>query len=119
MIEERSTPGMNLTWMLNATWLLPIQQDTDAAGLCAALDRVLGRPAQSVTGQRFLNLPAGLDAETLRAFGFRREANLHLYVLNRSGLHRFFHYAASRYGELEARTRRKGVRRPRAREAAE
>lgn len=119
MIDERSTPGMNLTWMLNATWLIPMQSDVDRAGLCAALERVLGLPSQSATGQRFLNLPAGLDAATLEAFGFRREANLHLYVLNRSGLHRFFHYAASRYGELEARTRRKGARRAKSREAAE
>jgi hypothetical protein len=107
LIEEQSTPGLNLTWMLNATWILPIRSDPCGFALSEALGHVLEHPAQSPTGQHFLNLPVGLDAEVLEAAGFQREASLYLYVLNRAGLHRFYHYAARRYGELEARSHRR------------
>jgi hypothetical protein len=112
VLEERSTPGMNLTWMLNACWVLPVHSelDTDGAAFDAVLQDILERPAQSETGERFLNLPEGLDAERLHAFGFTKEASLFLYVLTRAGLQRFLHYTASRYGELDARTRARSRR---------
>jgi hypothetical protein len=113
VLEEHATPGMNLTWMLNATWILPVHPDLDldGRGLDAALEAIVNRPAQSSTGERFLNLPPGLDAERLAAWGFAREASLYLYVITRAGLHRFFHYAASRYGELDAMASRRERRR--------
>lgn len=106
VLEERSTPGMNLTWMLNACWVLPVhaERDTDGTAFDAVLQNIIERPAQSVTGERFLNLPEGLDAAQLHAFGFAKEASVVLYVVSRAGLHRLFHYATSRYGELDART---------------
>ena len=107
VIEERSTPGVNLTWMLNASWILPIHPecDPDSAALDATLQHIVDQPAQTATGELFLNLPEGLDAERLHAWGFTKEASLYLYVLTRAGLHRFFHYAAGRYGELGARAK--------------
>ena len=113
LIEERATPGMNLTWMLNATWILPVHpdRDRDGRGLEAALAAVVDAPAQTATGERFLNLPEGIDAERLQAWGFVKEASLYFYVITRAGLHRFFHYAASRYGELDALASRRERRR--------
>jgi len=112
LIEERSTPGLNLTWMLNATWILPLcpAQEPDEPALDAALQVVLQRPAQTPTGEHFLNLPQGLPEAALARAGFNREAALYLYVLNRAGLHRFLHYAAERYGELDAISQRKRAR---------
>jgi hypothetical protein len=91
--------------MLNACWVLPIhaEQDADGAALDAALQTVVERPAQSATGDRFINLPQGMDEERLRSWGFEREAALYLYVVTRAGLHRLFHYTAGRYGEADAR----------------
>jgi hypothetical protein len=113
ILEERSTPGLNLTWMLNACWIIPIRPELDAD--CAALDRALcsavERPAQTTTGERFLNLPEGIDAQTLQRWGFAKEAAVYLYVLTRAGLHRFFHYATTRYGELDALAARRERRR--------
>jgi hypothetical protein len=113
IVEERATPGINLTWMLNASWIIPIHAELDADGACldAALQSIVDRPAQSMLGERFLNLPAGMDHERLHAWGFAKEASLYLYVLTRAGLHRFFHYTASRYGELDALAARRERRR--------
>lgn len=113
VLEEHATPGMNLTWMLNASWIVPVHAERDADGesLDAALATIVDRPAQSPTGDRFLNLPEGFDPEQLESWGFVKEASLYLYVLTRAGLHRFFHYAASRYGELDALASRRERRR--------
>lgn len=113
IIEERSTPGLNLTWMLNACWIIPIHLDLDPDGsaLDCALRSAVERPAQTLTGDRFLNLPPGIDPEALQAWGFSEEASVYLYVLTRAGLHRFFHYATSRYGELDALAARRERRR--------
>jgi hypothetical protein len=113
ILEERSTPGLNLTWMLNACWIIPVHGEVDADGAAfdAALQSVVERPAQTVTGERFLNLPEGLDVARLEAWGFKREAAVYLYVLTRAGLHRFFSYATSRYGEIDAMSMRRERRR--------
>jgi hypothetical protein len=111
VIEERSTPGLNLTWMLNASWIFPIHPDTNRGehAFAAALRSVIQKPAQAPTGEYFLNLPEGLDSELLHSFGFNKEASLYLYTLTRAGLHRFLGYAAGRYGELDALTARRGL----------
>jgi hypothetical protein len=112
LIEEQSTPGVNLTWMLNASWILPLEsaRAQDEGALRAALRAVNLRPPQAATGERFLNLPRGLNERLLQEAGFTREAALYLYVLNRAGLHRFLHYAAERYGEVDAIAQRRRTR---------
>ena len=116
VIEERTTPGVNLTWMLNASWILPLHSAADPTGdaLDAVLASIVQAPAQASTGERFLNLPPGIDPERLARWGFAREAVLNLYVVTRAGLHRLFHYTAMRCGEVEAltlrRERRKALR---------
>ena len=113
LVEERLTPGVNLTWMLNATWIVPIHEGLDSDGHCldAALQSVVDKPSQSPTGERFLNLPEGMDERRLHAWGFVKEASLYLYVFTRAGLHRYFHYTASRYGELDVLAARRERRR--------
>lgn len=112
VLEERSSPGINLTWMLNAAWIIPVhpELDPDGRGLTRALHVILERPAQSATGERFLNLPPTLDRGVLEREGFTLEARLNFYALNRAGVHRFFHYNVARYGEVEAMVLRRGRR---------
>ena len=108
LLEERTTPGVNLTWMLNATWVLPVHRgDRGGAALRRALADVLARPAQAPTGERFVNAPAGLDRDVLRGVGFEHIASVEMFVLNRAGVHQFFQYATRRYGELDARAERR------------
>jgi len=110
LIEERSTPGINLTWMLNATWVIPVHA-SDPDDLGAALDSVVARPAQTPTGERFLNLPTGLDERVLEGRGFKRLALVEMFILNRARVHQLVQYASRRYGELDARAERRGRRR--------
>ena len=75
---------------------------------------LVAAPAQASTGERFLNLPEGIDPTRVAAWGFAKEAAVYLYACTRAGIHRFFHYTAMRYGEVEAlsqrRERRKALR---------
>jgi len=113
VLEERTTPGVNLTWMLNATWILPVhpELDQDHGALDAALDFIVQRPAQTPTGERFLNLPRGLDPACMERRGFTKEASLFLYVLSRAGLHRVLNFAVQRHGEVDAVIARRERRR--------
>jgi hypothetical protein len=110
VLEERSSPGINLTWMLNAAWIIPVhpELDDDGHALACALQTIVQRPAQSATGERFLNLPPNMNEAELERHGFEREARLNFYALNRAGVHRFFHYNVARYGEVEAMLMRRG-----------
>lgn len=114
ILEERATPGLNLTWMLNANWILSIHPalDVDGAAFLAALADVVDRAPQAPSGERFLNLPEGMPIEPLTAAGFQKEATVYAYVLNRAGLHRCYEFARSRYGESEALLKRRAERGP-------
>ena len=60
--------------------------------------------SKAPTGERFLNVAPGVPASALEAAGFRREARVILYTLNRAGVHRCHEFAMLRYGEVEALT---------------
>jgi hypothetical protein len=107
LFQEHTSAGINLTWMLNAWWLLPVhpEGDRNGAALRAALVQVLGAPSPTPTGDRFLITdPATVPAAALQAAGFERLLRAHLYVLTRSGVHRYYHYLADRYGEVGIKT---------------
>ena len=104
ILQERSTPGINLTWMLNAAWVIPLRArlDEDGLALDAALHAISHLEPQTPTGEIFVNLPPGFDAARLRARGFSLIAPVNMYVLTRAGVHRFLQYAVDRYGEIDA-----------------
>ncbi|MBN1655066.1 MAG: hypothetical protein JXA30_14955 [Deltaproteobacteria bacterium] len=112
VLEERSSPGLNLTWMLNASWVLPIhpQLDRDGLVLSSVLQNILNAPAQSPLGDRFLNLPERTPKKPFIDAGFELIAPVNLYVLNRAGLQRYYYYAANRYGEMKALVQRRNQR---------
>jgi hypothetical protein len=107
LLQERSSPGVNLTWMLNAWWLIPLHPhaDEDGEGLRAGLNRVLTEPAPTPTGDRFLVVDAAAaPAPALEAAGFVRLLRANLFVLTRAGVHRYQHYLTDRYGEVGIKT---------------
>jgi hypothetical protein len=115
--EEISSQGVNFTWMLNASWLFPVHGalDDDRTGLSAALQYIVERPAQTPTGDVFVNTVGAVDEALMHAAGFEKLADVYLYALNRAGLNRCYYYTSDRYGEVDARTyqrqaRRSGVR---------
>ena len=112
LIEEITPPGLNLTWMLNANWILPVHShmDDDGEGIRTAVARLFDHPAQSPVGDRFVIVPEGAFGPPLAEAGFEKLAPVYLYVLNRAGVHRYYYYAASRYGEGGARVGRRLAR---------
>jgi len=112
VLEERSSPGLNLTWMLNANWILPIHANLDPNGhvLLSVLQSIVEAPAQSPSGDRFLNLTQRMPKKAFSDAGFELIAPVNLYVLNRAGLQRYYYYAASRYGEMSALVQRRNAR---------
>lgn len=113
IIEERMPPGLNLTWMLNSNWIIPIhpELDKDNLALFTALDHIIRSPSQSPIGDRFLNVPLRIPPDPLLRAGFEKEADVNLNVFSRAGLQHHFQYAASRYGELAARVLARNIRR--------
>ncbi len=109
LFQEETSPGVNLTWMLNACWLLPIcpQLDADRTVTRAAVDRILSQPSSTPTGDRFVITVDETDVSVLEEAGFERLADVWLYALNRSGLYRYSEYIADRYGEVGALTMRR------------
>ena len=104
LLEERASPGLNLTWMLNATWVLPLHPELDPthAGLRKGLDDLVRGPQPDTAGDRFLLTPSGLAHETFASSGFEMEADASMFVMNRAGLYRYHQYVADRYGEVAA-----------------
>ena len=113
VIEEISSQGVNFTWMLNANWLFPIHGalDRDCNGLKGALRHILRKPKQSPTGDVFVNTVGEVDEEVMRIAGFEKLADIYMYVLNRTGINRFFYYSSDRYGEVDVRTNQRQARR--------
>ena len=113
LLKERTSPGVNLTWMLDAWWLLPVADPGDAAVATAAA-RIAAAGPDRPEGDRFVIVPSGVPTGALQAAGFLNLLDAHLYVLNRSGLRRYYEYISDRYGELGAKVTRQEARARRA-----
>lgn len=102
--EEKASPGVNLTFLLNATWILPVHDDLfeDAGALRAAVHAAMTRPPQTATGERFLVAPERVRTEVLRDAGYQLEAHVDAFSYNRAGLLRWYHYVHRTYGERAA-----------------
>ena len=113
VIEEITSQGVNLTWMLNANWLFPVhgELDRDQRGLRAALNHIIRKPKQSPTGDVFVNTVGEVDETMLTSLGFEKLGDIYMYALNRTGINRFFYYMSDRYGEMDARTHQRQARR--------
>ncbi|HEX7479249.1 MAG TPA: hypothetical protein VF331_15695 [Polyangiales bacterium] len=113
VIEELTSPGFNFTWMLNASWVLPVHPELDEGGhaLRATLRHIIRKPAQTPTGDVFVNAVEGVDAAILEEGGFVKLADVYMYTMNRAGLNRYFYYTSERYGEVDVRTQQRQQRR--------
>ncbi|HJK97476.1 MAG TPA: hypothetical protein RMF84_09655, partial [Polyangiaceae bacterium LLY-WYZ-14_1] len=105
LLHEDLSVGLNLTWMQNASWVLPLggRPELDPEAMPAVVDALLRRPAPSPAGDRFALLPEGVSGEGLEREGWLHLLDARVYVLNRAGLHRYYHYVTDRYGEVGIR----------------
>jgi hypothetical protein len=105
LLKENASPGVNLTWMLDAWWYLPVEayRTADTGSVAVAAAAVAQAPTEVSRPDKLFVVPAGTPAAPLLAAGFERLADLNLYVINRSGFRRYHEYIADRYGELGAK----------------
>jgi hypothetical protein len=108
LLKERISPGVNLTWMLDAWWLLPIAPRSGdfASALAVAADEIVQAPDDRPGGDKLVIVPEGTPTAGFEVAGFTRLLDAHFYVLNRSGLRRYHEYISGRYGELDAKLAR-------------
>lgn len=113
VLREHTTPGVNLTWMLNAWWVIPLHGALDdGRATSLALESVLRAPPPVPGGDRFVITASDVPHEPLVRAGFQKIGTVHLYVFSRAGLHRYYQYVADRYGEVAAVAARRHTSRP-------
>jgi hypothetical protein len=103
VLHENSSAGFNLTWMLNASWVLPVhpELDHDGTALRVALDEVATQE-RTAAGDRFAIVPEGTDAETMRERGYHLVSAVRVNFYNRAGLQRWNNFLRETYGEIAA-----------------
>jgi len=116
LLRETASPGLCLSGLLSASYLLPVQPGADPDGsgrraLCqlARATRVPGDPPV-----RFLFLPDGTDDQPARASGFSPIGECTFFALHRLGILEYQRYVADKYGLLQARLRSRSTRLPEA-----
>ena len=116
LLRETASPGLCLSGLLSASFLLPVLPEADPDGtkrlaLCrlARATRLPGDPPQ-----RFLFLPLGADDAPVRAAGFEPIGACTFFALHRLGILEYQRYVADKYGLLQARLRGRAARLPEA-----
>ena len=116
LLRETASPGLSLSGLLSASFLLPVLPDADpdgskrrALGELARATRLPGDPPM-----RFLFLPLGADDAPLRAVGFAPVGACTFFALHRLGILDYQRYVADKYGLLQARLRGRSARLPEA-----
>jgi len=91
--------------MLDAWWFLPVESfwTMEDRPVAIAADEIARRPSDRPQADKFLIVPECVPTGPLATAGFEKLLNAHLYVLNRSGLRRYYEYIADRYGEVGAK----------------
>ena len=99
LLEERASPGLNLTWLLNCGWVLPLADEIRPDALHRAAAELACGPTDATTGDRFILIPEGMDSAPMAEAGFQHEAGVDLYAYNRTGLHRWYYFLREHYGK--------------------
>jgi len=109
LIEERASPGVNLSGMLDTWWLFSLDESRplDESIVELAANAISTRCPDERAG--ILLIP-GSAPPPLRAPGFTRIAGARLYAFNRTGVRRFRDELALRYGDVRAAMERRRAR---------
>jgi hypothetical protein len=105
LVGERTSPGVNLTLVLNAWWLLPTRAGCapDHAMVVAAMDAIAGAREDRTPEEALLLLPGTLFPEPFAGAGVRDLGSAIFGTVHRAGIPRFRYYLASRRAEVEVR----------------
>jgi hypothetical protein len=103
LVRETSSIGVNLTGVLDAHWLVPLEAPLGEDAAAAAASACTA----SVPEGGALLVPHGVCTRALQERGFCRLLDYYLYVLDRAGLARYEEYMRSRYSALRERLKRR------------
>jgi hypothetical protein len=116
LLRETASPGLSLSGLLSASFLLPVVPEADADGSKRRALAELARstPLPGDPPKRFLFLPSGIDDAPVRSAGFEPVAACTFFALHRLGIAEYQRYVADKYGLLQARLRGRSARLPEA-----
>ncbi len=116
LLRETASPGLCLSGLMSAAFLLPVLPDADPDGATrrALCELARATPVPGNPPKRFLFLPAGQDDTPVRATGFAPVGDCTFFALHRLGILEYQRYVADRYGLLQARLRGRSTRLPEA-----
>jgi hypothetical protein len=102
LCKESAELGFSLTFLLNATWLLPVHPPAGLAGGEAgwgqAVAAALAGAETLPSGEKLVVTPGAAPVAILRELGLTLEAEAEIYAYNRTGLLRWFYYLHETYG---------------------
>lgn len=116
LLRETASPGLCLSGLLSASFLLPVLPAVDPDGskrralaFLARRGRLPGDPPN-----RFLLLPLSEDERPVLEAGFTPTGSCTFFALHRLGILEYQRYVADRYGLVQARLRARVARLPHA-----
>jgi len=111
LLQETASPGLCLSGLMSASFLLPVLQgaDPDGAKQLALCDLARAAPVPGDPPNRFLFVPANTDHGPVLAAGWRPIGQCTYFALHRLGIVDYQRYIADRYGLLQARLRRRAT----------
>ena len=116
LLQETASPGLCLSGLMSASFLLPVLQgaDPDGAKQLALCDLARAAPVPGDPPNRFLFVPANTDHGPVLAAGWRPIGQCTYFALHRLGIVDYQRYIADKYGLLQARLRRRATHLPEA-----
>jgi hypothetical protein len=109
LLRESASPGLCLSGLLSASFLLPVLPgaDLDGARQLALCDLARAAPLPGDPPNRFLFVPTAANHGPVLAAGFRPIGECTYFALHRLGIVEYQRYIADKYGLLQARLRRR------------
>ncbi len=107
-VTERTSPGLCIPGILNATWLIPVHLEIeDATGARQpsrlAIERAVDMlELEQDEPSRLVIVDESVEPSWLTDLGLEPAFDAYVYVLNRAGLHRYAMFLAESYGEFNA-----------------
>jgi hypothetical protein len=110
VIEERASPGLSLSWMLDSWWFLGLGDANSLDG--PTVERLMSAISNGPVPEqgRILLIPRHVSGAPLQTAGFTRVADARLYTLNRAGIRRYRDELALRYTEVRSAMKERRAR---------
>jgi hypothetical protein len=104
MIDESTSPGVNMTSFLSSVWVVPLANELSAADVRSVASYMKDRGG---SGGGLVLTSGGTHEAAFERAGFTKAYETYLYVANRSGMFEYDRYIRRRYRGLTQTLRRR------------